>query len=504
MSDTGAGERQNAQSVALAGLAFVVLLGSGALAGADSVLASEPASRTAGSNERSAGRSERAAASGESDELRRRIQDLESIVAALRAELAKLRADLQAKGEDAGSSPGLLALERRVESLTLEVLRLKAEKLRFPKADESVHGFGPAASKVYKAGRGVTIGGYGEMLYENFTETKDDDTPANMKSELDLARVVTYLGYRFNDRFLFNSGVELLHAEVDGGTSSGEIAVEFAYLDFKWREDLSFRGGLLLVPIGFLNEQHEPPTYLGARRPEVEQRIIPTTWRENGIGLYGDAWGKVSYRLYLTNSLDGQGFTEGEGIRDARQGGSNAKATDLAWTGRVDYTPFEGVMVGLSAFTGKTGQGTPGFPDGRFTLWDFHGEYNWRGARFRGLYTRSILSDAAEVSLAIDGTGMTAIGERMSGWYVEGSVNVLHGRNTRQELRPFCRYEDLDTQEEVPAGFTADPANDLTVKNCGVLYRPIPNISLKVDAWNFDQQDHMAVDQVNFSLGYYF
>ncbi len=440
----------------------------------------------------------------EREEMRRRIGELEKMIAALMAEIETLRTGLK-KGQGAApSSSALMALERKVEALTLEVLRLKAEKLRFPTPVEPIHGFAPAASRVYATKRGVAIGGYGQMLYENFTDLRDDDTPANMSSEVDFVRVVTYLGYRFDDHFVFNSAIELRHAEVDGSGGSGEVVVEFAYLDYSWRKTLGFRGGLLLLPVGFVNEQHEPQSFHGARRPEVELRIIPTTWRENGIGMYGEAWNRVSYRLYLTNSLDASGFTEAGGISGGRQGGSNAKASDLAWSGRVDYRPVEDLTFGASFFTGKTGQGTAGFPGGRFSLWALHGQYEWRSARFRGLFSRGILSDAGEISLAIDGTGLTAIGERMHGWYVEGSANILYPLNTSQEVRPFCRYEELDTQHQVAGGFSRDPGNNMTVKTCGVRYRPIPNIVVTVDAQNFDQGDQQSVDRVNFGLGYNF
>ncbi|MCZ6695669.1 MAG: hypothetical protein O7A63_03915, partial [Acidobacteria bacterium] len=402
------------------------------------------------------------------------------------------------------STSALMALERKVEALTLEILRLKAERIRVPVPVEPINGFAPAASKVYATKSGLTIGGYGDMLFVNFTDRRDDDTPASMNSEADFVRAVTYFGYRFDDHFVFNSAIELRHAEVDGSGGSGEIAVEFAYLDYSWKKTLGFRGGLLLLPVGFLNEQHEPQSFHGARRPEVEQRIIPTTWRENGIGVYGEAWNRVTYRLYLTNSLNASGFTGAGGITSGRQNGSNAKASDLAWSGRVDYQPIKDLLVGVSFFTGKTGQGTTGFPGGRFSLWEIHSQYEWRSARFRGLFARGILSDAGEISLAIDGTGMTAIGERMHGWYVEGSVNVLYPLNTRQEVRPFCRYEDLDTQLEVAGGFSSDPANDMTVKTCGVRYRPIPNIVVTVEAQNFNQGDQRAVDRVNIGLGYNF
>src|SRR5207245_6852458 len=132
---------------------------------------------------------------------------------------------------------------------------------------------------------------------------------------LDLERAVLYFGYKFNDRTLFNSEIEFEHA-VAGEGEKGEVAVEFAYVDFRATKRFGLRGGLLLVPVGFLNELHEPPIFHGALRPEVETDIIPTTWSENGLGFYGVA-GPVSYRAYLVTSLRAAGFSAEEGIREA-------------------------------------------------------------------------------------------------------------------------------------------------------------------------------------------
>jgi uncharacterized small protein (DUF1192 family) len=434
------------------------------------------------------------------EELEARLRELEAAVAALRAELARLN-----EGGGPSAAAVVAELERRIEALSREIERLSLGAAAAPEAKESVHGFGPAASKVYKVRRGVSVGGYGEMLYQNFARSRDDDTPSNAKSEADFLRAILYFGYKFNDRVLFNSEIEYEHA-VAGEGKPGEVALEFAYLDFKAAKGFGARGGLLLIPMGFINELHEPPVFLSAKRPEVERIIIPTTWRENGLGVYGDA-GPVSWRTYAVTSLKASGFSESQGIRGGRQGGARARATDLALTGRVDWSPAPGLLLGASGFSGKTGQGTAGFPDGRLSIWDAHLEWKWRGLQVRGLYARGVLSDAEAIGALIDsdptaGIQPSDIAERLEGFYAEGAFNVLAPvRGTEQELNLFCRYEVLNTQERVPAGSTADPANDLTVRTCGLAYRPIPNIAIKIDATNFSNGAGTAVDQVNFALG---
>jgi hypothetical protein len=375
-------------------------------------------------------------------------------------------------------------------------------------AERSVSGLEINASKPYFAKRGPTFGAYGSFLYQNFTSSADNDTPANEPSVASLEEAFIYLGYRFDPRWVFNASIGIEDA-LAGEGQDGEATVEFAYVDYSDRREFGARGGLVLLPLGFLNERHEMNSFLGTMRPLVEQRIIPTTWREVGGGVYGVA-GPVDWRAFLTTGLDAAGFTEIEGVAGGRQQGSQALASDLSLSARVDWTPLRGgasgtLLVGASGITGGTGQEQVGFPSGRFTLWDAHASYRWRGLWVRALVARGILSDAGEISLAIDPTGQTAIGERMHGWYAEVGFDALTlWEGMRQSLTPFCRYEVLDTQSEVAPGMQDEPASDLWVKTCGVAWNPIRQVRLTVDATNYDNHAHTAVDQINLGLGWAF
>jgi hypothetical protein len=374
--------------------------------------------------------------------------------------------------------------------------------------ERSVDGLDAGACKPYFVKHGITWGSYGSLLYENFTTSADDDTAANQPAVASLSELFVYLGYRLDDHWVFNSSFGIEDA-LAGEGDDGVATVEFAYVDYSARKEIGARGGLVLLPLGFLNERHEMNAYLGTLRPQTELRIIPTTWREVGGGVYGAA-GPVEWRAYLTTGLDASGFTAEDGVAGGRQQGAEALASDLSVSARVDWTPLASrktgtFLVGASAITGGTGQNMPGYPGGRFTLWDAHAAYRWQGLWVRALMARSILSDAGEISLAIDPSGDTAIGERMNGWYVEVGYDALTlMQGTRQSLMPFCRYESLNTQSEVAPGMSADPAADLTVKTCGVAWNPIRQVRLTVDATNYDNQARTAVDQVNLALGWAF
>jgi hypothetical protein len=247
---------------------------------------------------------------------------------------------------------GVEQIRKQVEAITRELEELRLGRDVVVEADTGLYGFGPAASKVYKVPQGVSLGGYGEVLYENFAGSREDDLPSGATDRLDALRAVLYVGYKFNDKILFNSEVEFEHGSTEDG---GSVSLEFAYLDYQVSPALGFRAGLLLSPMGFINELHEPPTFLGARRPETERQIIPSTWRESGIGIFGDA-GQVSYRAYLVNGFDATGFGAG-GLRDGRQNGAEAAAVNFGAVGRVDFAPVLGLTVGTAAYLGKAGQG---------------------------------------------------------------------------------------------------------------------------------------------------
>src|SRR5919107_2987879 len=212
-------------------------------------------------------------------------------------------------------------LEAQVEAITRELEELRLGRDLVVEADTSVYGFGPAASKVYKVRQGVSLGGYGEVLYENFAGSREDDTPSGETDRLDALRAIVYVGYKFSDKVLFNSELEFEHGSTEDG---GSVFIEFAYLEYRLSPRLGLRAGLLLPPMGFVNEVHEPPAFLGARRPETERQIIPSTWRESGVGVFGGA-GPFSYRAYLVNGFNAAGFSA-DGIRGGRQNGAEADA----------------------------------------------------------------------------------------------------------------------------------------------------------------------------------
>jgi hypothetical protein len=287
------------------------------------------------------------------------------------------------------------------------------------------------------------------------------------------------------------------------------VSLEFAYLDFLIHQTFNVRTGLLLAPVGFINELHEPPLFHGARRPEVETQLLPTTWRDNGAGIFGD-FGPFSYRLYAMAGLDGTRLGAGN-LRDARQQGTHSNMEDLSFAGRFDLSGVPGLLAGVSAFSGETG--LHNFAGGRLTLWDLHADWKWKGLELRGLWARGQVSDAETINAAHldeDGgsdplLGTDSVGERLSGWYGQVAYDVLAPlEGTQQQLFPFVRYERLDTQRRVPPGFASAGATERTIVTGGLTYKPIPNVAIKADYQNFRNEADTGVNQLNLAVGYLF
>ena len=390
-------------------------------------------------------------------------------------------------------------LKRRLDLLAAEVERLRSGETKagekLTQDQRQALGLGPSAASVYERTTGVSFAGYGEMLFEQRASANESGSHLGKDARIDLLRAILYTGYRFNDRFLFNSEIEFEH----GGE---EVGVEFAYLDFRINKHLSVRGGNLLVPLGLVNEYHEPNVFIGTRRPETERRIIPSTWHENGAGVVGSA-GPVTFRAYLVNGLNAQGFTAG-GLRDGRQGGAEAIANDWAFAGRADVAPVPGIFAGIGLYQGNSGQGQFERTKVGTTIVEIHGQAQIRGFDIRGLFARASLDGAGELNAVLDVVGSAAVGDTMAGGYGQVAYNVLSQRATRMSFAPFYRFERLNTQKAVPAGFSADPSRDQTMHVLGVELKPIGNIVVKADYQFTSNKARTGRDQFSVALGYAF
>ncbi len=399
-------------------------------------------------------------------------------------------------------------LEEQIKILADEIEAIKSASVTEPPVYETEFGVAPAASKVYRVDQGVSFGGYGELLIANVKEDSHDI--------VDTLRLVLYNGYKYNDHIVFNSEIEFEHGTTGSNKDGkeGSASVEFALIDFLISDEFNLRAGLLLTPFGIVNEIHEPTTFYGVGRPEVERRIIPSTWRESGAGAHGTfdlgSAGDLSYRAYAMSSADARGFKASDN-RSLRIKGNRARFDDIAFVGRLEYDPIPGIKIGGSVFYGNTGQDEEvngQTIDGLFQMYEVDAQFQYAGLDLRALSVWTRLDDAALINQLNEYEGNKSVGEEQSGWYVLGAYNIFSALNSGSRyleyLAPFFRYEQFDTQEKVPAGFERDPANDRTQYTIGVNYKPIPNVVIKAEYQNLDNAADEAKDQFNFGLGYVF
>jgi len=435
--------------------------------------------------------------------MRRRAVPVVLTVIVLLTGLARSAAAQQPEATSAQEQPAQIEeLQRRIDVLAAEVEKLRsgeAPPIELSDARRRALGLAPSAAATYRrATEGVSLAGYGEMLLENFAAENEAGRGGAPTTRLDFLRAILYAGYRFNDRFLFNSEIEIEHAN--------EVSVEFAYVDFLANEHLTLRGGMILLPLGLTNEFHEPTVFLGARRPETEQRIIPSTWRENGAGVLGSA-GIVNFRAYVTNGLRGAAFTSA-GLRGGRQKGANALAANLAFSGRVDVTPVPGIFGGIGFYSGGSGQEQVVLDGARLdvgtTIVEVHGQAQLRGWDLRALFAEASIDEAGIASRALRLAPAAPIAETMRGGYLQAGYNVLSQVETPVALTPYVRYERIDTQQRIPAGFARDLTRDGIFTTLGVDVKPIPNVVIKTDYQWITNAADSGRNQFNVSLGYAF
>jgi len=445
-----------------------------------------------------------------------RIRQLEEQIRMLQQEVQRLKEE-QKKAEET---------RKETEALKEEIRQLRLD-IAMPQLEiKSYSGLGPAASKVHFNPRGVSIGGYGEIyLYRH----NDVNARGGAKSISNLQRIILYLGYAFDEKLKFNSELELEHASTSGahGTGGGYFKAELAYLDYQFRPEFGVRGGLLLMPVGIVNEIHEPPTFPSAERPFFERRIMLSTWEEMGLGVYGTV-GPVDYRFYLINGLmlrGGGDYNVVEPLKNVRQRGARAVADRLGYTGRVDINlPFNLKIGGSFVYADVQSKGGSdsqlglrrGSKVGSFTMFSPHIWWQYAGwdVRFVGALVKT--SDTLKMSRDLFGNNIqnpntganrnNIMPKEQQGFYVQVAYDLfrLFGPEN-QELYVFGIYEDFDTHKKVPSGYLKPNGHKLRVYNVGISYKPHPLVAIKADYAKLDySKPRKDENEYRLMLGFMF
>ena len=341
------------------------------------------------------------------------------------------------------------------------------------------YGMGGAASKVYYSKSPLSIGGYGEMYWAN------PDTGDNFA---DVYRFIPYIGYRFNDNIILNTEIEFEH----GGDT---VVIEFLYLDFLINNHFNIRLGNLLVPMGLINLRHEPTLFNTVQRPELERNLIPSTWHENGILLYGHIGeSDFEYTVGLVNALDlkaGNDASQTQWIRKGRIGSRNKGVMNrVAAVGRLDYRGHNGLLIGVSAYYGDAAQGA--VSGSRAWIYALHASYEVNAFKAKGVYTATSVRDAEVWNNPEAATDA-------AGYYVNVEYNTLASLSTSMRLPVFIQYESYDPTKKTLAA--RNPNNGVTNINVGLNFFPQEQVVLKMDYMMKRYDSSRKEDSNIFSLG---
>lgn len=314
---------------------------------------------------------------------------------------------------------------------------------------------------------GVTIGGYAQIDYNE----PDGSTPG----DLDVHRLVMLLGYKFNDKVSFLTEIEYEHVK--------EVFVEQAYISYKVNNNLNVLAGLMLVPMGIINEYHEPTTYYGVERPNVDKYIVPTTWREIGVGINGNIYNaSIKYQLYLFNGFssykDGVGLLRGvDGLRKGRQKGAESNVSSPNFSAKIDFYGIQGLRLGLSGYFGRSQTDDTSIEDSTVgvSMIGLDARYRYQNFEFRSQYIYTKLSDTEKYNIITN----SDLGSEMNGFY--GEVAYSFNLKGVEKITPFLRYEKYNTQAKTAGSLVKNLANDKNELVFGLNYKVANGAAFKAD-----------------------
>ena len=376
----------------------------------------------------------------------------------------------------------LQALEAQLQALKAQIAQQQtdeAEKQDEQQAQlEAIADAQAEQSKKLSWAENTTLGGYGELHYNNL----DGEGGASDKDQIDFHRFVLFFNHEFTKRLRFVSELELEHA-LAADDAPGEVELEQAYIEYDVNNQLTARGGLFLLPVGILNETHEPPTFYGVERNPIEKNIIPTTWWAGGAGL--------TWRLAEGLTWDGaihEGLkvdpTGSLAVRGGRQKTANADGSDLAFTSRVKWTALPGLeLAGTYQYQSDITQQSGDNVDGAH-LYEAHAVFTRGAFSLRTLYAMWDIKGSVAAANGAD---------TQEGFYIEPSWRV------NDAVGVFTRYNVWDNQ----AGNEAS-ASEKKQWDIGVNWWLHKNVVIKADYQSQDNENGADQNGFNLGVGYQF
>ena len=368
-----------------------------------------------------------------------------------------------------------------MQEMKKELKNLKAENNALKGTVEEVAVSTDEAIKAQiKLANKSSWGGYGELHYNNL---EGQGPGVSDTKKIDFHRFVLYFGHEFRDDLRFFSEFELEHALAgDGDDKPGEVELEQGYIEYDYNDTTQITAGLFLVPMGIMNETHEPDTFYGVERNTVEKNIIPTTWWEAGVMVKKELKPGLTLDVALTSGLKG---TASDYKARSRQKVANAKANSGAMTTRLKYTAIPGLEVAASLFMQTDFCQGQVVGCGGATAFETHAIYKKDKFQLRALYA----------GWNIDGDAVKAAGaDKQNGYYLEPSYRF------NDKWGAFARYETYDNKD----GSTSTADTEVKARSIGFNYWIDPTVVAKFDYVDQSKAGGADKDGINIGLGYSF
>ena len=417
-----------------------------------------------------------------------------------------LAATANAQSNEAQLMSRLDQLAGELEKLKTELKAMKEQQANAAASAASPAAAAPAgaayASRSASGAPATVLSSYGEIGYSRPSKNSS-------ATQTDIGRFVLGFQHTFNERTKVVAELEVEHAVASAG-DRGEVAIEQVYVEHRINQNFGVRAGLFLIPLGLINQNHEPHTFYGVNRPSVETAIIPSTLREVGVQVFGEHDNGVSWSAGITTGFDLTKWDplNGEGVesplRTLHQEGQFAKSKDLSFFAASDWRGIPGLRVGAGFTAGKAGHGSTGFatPNARTLLWDVHVQWSPGAWDFAAVYARGSITGAGALNATFSGAPYL-VPKSFDGWYTQAAYKFrLPGD---YKVAPFVRYERVNTGRSfdgVVKGFNVNSYDTESIWTAGVNVYVTPSVVLKADMQRYKVVTDSS--RVNLGLGYSF
>lgn len=418
-----------------------------------------------------------------------------AIVSALAA--YGLLAPAFASADDAELNQRINQLEAQIKDMQTQIGNLRDESARNNAASANGES---APSRGGAQDEDTRLFSYGEINYNRPVHNTD-------AAQADVRRVVLGYQHRFDDKTKALVELEYEHA-VTSADDPGESEVEQAYVEHAFNSVVSVKAGLFLIPMGLLNEHHEPTAYYGVERNFVESAIIPTTWREGGFNVIATLDNGLTLQGGVSTGFDLGKWdgtaTEGQEspLASVHQELALAKAKDGSLFAAIDWRGIPGLQVGASIFGGPAGQDNPLLGDAGVLIWDTHVRWTPGKWDLSALYARGTISNTEAFNTSIIGN-ITLMPELFDGAYVQAAYRAWE--NDEYSVSPFARYETYNTGARyafIGAGVTPAALETNKVATVGANIGIGKNVVVKIDGQRFRPDSNR--DRFDLGIGWSF